>query len=177
MSAAGATRRRERLRRCCLPGLAWGRRGGMLVSPSRPPGLTWAPVSVGTGTRSAYHEPNAGNGSYHDKTCPMLEAPLTRTRAQPLMRVPRRVSPLFFVLSLLVCAASVSAQQPKASEAEVEAVYIFKFSQFITWPGNARSAPTFDICILGDDPLGPFLDRTVRGERVNGKAVVDRHLA
>ncbi|HZP24777.1 MAG TPA: YfiR family protein [Terriglobales bacterium] len=93
------------------------------------------------------------------------------------MRVPRRVSPLFFVLSLLVCAASVSAQQPKASEAEVEAVYIFKFSQFITWPGNARSAPTFDICILGDDPLGPFLDRTVRGERVNGKAVVDRHLA
>ena len=100
-----------------------------------------------------------------------------RGRARVFVQAPRRIPALVIILSFLVCAVPVCAQQPKPSEAEIEAVYVFKFSQFITWPGGARAAPTFDICILGDNPLGPFLDRTVRGEKVNGKAVIDRHIA
>ncbi len=81
------------------------------------------------------------------------------------------------VILLLLVGIALSAQQPKASESEIEAVYVFKFSQFITWPGNARTKPSFDICVLGDAPLGPYLDRTIRGETVDGKMVMDRHIA
>jgi len=85
---------------------------------------------------------------------------------------------LFALLVLLLLVAiGLSAQQPKASESEIEAVYVFKFSQFITWPGIARTKPSFDICVLGDAPLAPYLDRTIRGETVDGKLVIDRHIA
>lgn len=81
------------------------------------------------------------------------------------------------VILLLLVGIGLSAQQSKAPESEIEAVYVFKFSQFITWPGKARTKPSFDICVLGDDPLGPYLDRTIHGETVDGKAVIDRHVA
>lgn len=77
----------------------------------------------------------------------------------------------------LLCASQLTAQQPKASESEIEAVYVFKFGQFITWPPSAQSKASFDICILGDDLLGPFLDKTIRGETINGRPVVERRIA
>ena len=77
---------------------------------------------------------------------------------------------------LLLVGVGLSAQQPKASESEIEAIYVFKFSQFITWPANARTKASFDICVLGDDPVGPNLDRTIHGETVDGRIVVDRHI-
>src|SRR5271166_3343893 len=99
-------------------------------------------------------------------------------------RAPRRSTVLrsqrfvfALVILLLLVGIGLSAQQPKASEPEIEAVYVFKFSQFTTWPGNARTKPSFDICVLGDDPVGPYLDRTIHGEMVDGKMVVDRHIA
>ena len=94
-----------------------------------------------------------------------------RTTVRSLGRV---FAPLF---ALLLFAAAAPAQQPKPSEAEIEAVYVFKFSQFITWPRTSQSASSFQICVLGDDPLGTYLDRTIRGESVNGKPVVERRIA
>ncbi len=93
-----------------------------------------------------------------------------------LMRSHGCIFTLTLWLALLSLSAAAPAQQPKAPEAEIEAVYVFKFSQFITWPRSAQSKPSFDICILGEDPFGPFLDKTIRGETVNGKPVVDRHI-
>ena len=101
-------------------------------------------------------------------------------RVGPGSITPRALRFVFALASLLtffLAATRLPAQQPKASEAEIEAVYVFKFGQFITWPRNAQSRPSFDICILGDDPLGPFLDRTIRGEKLDGKPVVDRRIA
>jgi len=80
-------------------------------------------------------------------------------------------------LAILILANALTAQQPRASEAEVEAVYVFKFSQFITWPHNAPATTTFNICVLGDDPLGSYLDKTIRGEKIGGEPVVERHIA
>ncbi len=84
---------------------------------------------------------------------------------------------LVLVLASLLCAVSLIAQQPKPSESEIEAVYVFKFGQFITWPDNMRTKPSFDICILGDDSVGLFLDKTIHGEIINGKPVVERRIA
>ena len=68
---------------------------------------------------------------------------------------------------LLVCAARLGAQAAKASEAQVKAVFLFNFAQFVDWPPEAvpDSQAPLVIGILGADPFGDFLDATVRGER------------
>ena len=69
------------------------------------------------------------------------------------------------------------AEITKPTEYDVEAAYLFNFGKFITWPQQDDSSrPTFQICVLGDDPFGMSLDRTTAGETINGKKVVDRHL-
>ena len=68
--------------------------------------------------------------------------------------------------ALLVCAARLGAQAAKASEAQVKAVFLFNFAQFVDWPPEAvpDSQAPLVIGILGSDPFGDFLDATVRGE-------------
>ena len=68
---------------------------------------------------------------------------------------------------ILVCAARLGAQTGKASEAQVKAVFLFNFAQFVDWPADAvpDSQAPLVIGILGEDPFGDFLDATVRGER------------
>jgi hypothetical protein len=72
----------------------------------------------------------------------------------------------------LLGAPAVSAQNVRASAAEVEAVFLFNFAQFVEWPHGAFAdieAPVV-IGILGKDPFGSFLDETVRGESVRGRS-------
>ncbi len=67
---------------------------------------------------------------------------------------------------MLVCAARLGAQAGRASEAQVKAVFLFNFAQFVDWPAEAvpdSHAPVV-IGVLGGDPFGAFLDATVRGE-------------
>ena len=72
----------------------------------------------------------------------------------------------FTAALLLVCAARLGAQAAKASEAQVKAVFLFNFAQFVDWPPEAvpDSQAPLVIGILGSDPFGDFLDATVRGE-------------
>jgi hypothetical protein len=64
------------------------------------------------------------------------------------------------------------AQAPAPSrEYQVKAVFLFNFAQFVEWPPavfTEESAP-LAICVLGDDPFGPYLDAIVRGEQVNSR--------
>src|SRR5207245_4709357 len=72
----------------------------------------------------------------------------------------------FTAALLLVCAARLGAQAAKASEAQVKAVFLFNFAQFVDWPPEAvpDSQAPLVIGILGSDPFGDFLDVTVRGD-------------
>lgn len=54
------------------------------------------------------------------------------------------------------------------SEYEVKAVFLFNFSQFVSWPPaafGASDAPLI-IAVLGTDPFGQELDAVVKGEHV-----------
>jgi hypothetical protein len=65
-----------------------------------------------------------------------------------------------------------------ASEYQVKAAFIYKFSTYIRWPetgAGSLSAP-FVIGVLGKDPFGPSLDAVVAGQRVQGRGVVIRRL-
>ena len=61
---------------------------------------------------------------------------------------------------------------------QVEAVFLFYFSQFVDWPPQAFADERSPIVIgvLGDDPFGGALDQAVAGERVNGRPIVVRRL-
>jgi len=50
------------------------------------------------------------------------------------------------------------------------------FTKFVEWPASSFSAPDapITICILGDDPFGPALDRMVESENVNGRPIGTR---
>jgi len=73
--------------------------------------------------------------------------------------------------SLLWFAAGTLWVAPSAKAAPVEyqikAVFLYNFSQFITWPQHAfadTDAP-FRLCVLGRDPFGILLDVTLEGQR------------
>jgi hypothetical protein len=67
--------------------------------------------------------------------------------------------------------ADTLAQATASPEYQLKAVFLFNFAQFVEWPASAFPAPDAPlvICILGDDPFGPYLDETVRGESVNSR--------
>jgi len=62
--------------------------------------------------------------------------------------------------------ALLLVQSPRVSEYQVKAVFLFNFAQFVEWPATPDSQKAVIIGILGEDPLGAFLDETVRGERL-----------
>jgi YfiR/HmsC-like len=71
-----------------------------------------------------------------------------------------------------------AAPGEKLSEYDVEAAYLFNFGKFVVWPGNqTSSAQPITICVLGEDPFGPTLDRLVTGEKIDGKPVVDKKIS
>jgi hypothetical protein len=56
----------------------------------------------------------------------------------------------------------------KATQFDVEAVYLYQFGRFVIWPAQTPVSPDyFSICVLGRDPFGAKLESTVAGERIN----------
>jgi hypothetical protein len=80
------------------------------------------------------------------------------------------------LLSFLVNARAPANPENKPTQYEVEAAYLFNFGKFVGWPSTHASAP-FVICVLGDDPFGPILDRTIAGETFDGRSVQDKRIA
>ena len=71
------------------------------------------------------------------------------------------------------------AQQPKPSEYQVKAAYLYNFGRFVKWPTGiaAVKGDSFAVCVLGQDPFGSTLDSTLAGEALDGKPVVIRRIA
>jgi hypothetical protein len=80
--------------------------------------------------------------------------------------------------SLLVVPC-LRAQQPKPSEFQVKAAYLYNFGRFVEWP--AEGAPdkggSFQICVLGMDPFGQTLDATLASETIGGKSVMAKRIS
>lgn len=84
----------------------------------------------------------------------------------------RGVLGLFIGLTLLV-PGRVMAQ---TKEYEIKAVFLYNFARFVEWPTNAfatTNAPLV-IGVLGQDPFGSYLDKTVEHETVNDRPLVVR---
>jgi hypothetical protein len=86
------------------------------------------------------------------------------------------LSPLRALLACLplLLLATLATASPTPSEYQVKAVFLFNFTQFVGWPAEsfADGRAPFVIGVLGNDPFGSALDEAVRGETVNGRALV-----
>ena len=74
--------------------------------------------------------------------------------------------------------AGPQAQAQSSLEYEVKAAYLVKFAPFIEWPSTAFSSATepLIICVVGNDPFGPLLDRAAAGARDGDRPVTIRRL-
>ncbi|HET6568642.1 MAG TPA: YfiR family protein [Rhodothermales bacterium] len=104
-------------------------------------------------------------------------APVEATAYERSARRGRGLAHWLVLATLLVASIETTAAQTTPSpEYQVKAVFLYHFTEFVTWPRSAfpeAQAPLV-IGVLGDDPFGAYLDETVRGEMVNGHPLVVR---
>lgn len=94
----------------------------------------------------------------------------------------RRVRPylaLVIMMAVLPCIPVLQAQQPKVSEYQVKATYLYNFGRFVQWPttDTVAKGESFPICVIGQDPFGADLDAILTGEIIDGKAVVAKRVS
>ncbi len=84
-------------------------------------------------------------------------------------------------LAIVLCCLTLTgarAQQPRPTESQVKAAYLYNFGKFVTWPDTGSGAAgSFEICILGKDPFGIVLDSTVSGGSIGDRKVTARKIA
>lgn len=94
-------------------------------------------------------------------------------------RLWRKRMRLLFRLLLAVplfTAAGIRGQS-RPTQYQVEATYLYNFSQFVAWPASQSAAGnSFNICVLGQDPFGPALETILGDETVAGKSVVVKRI-
>ncbi|GAB3166105.1 hypothetical protein GCM10027291_10940 [Telluribacter humicola] len=69
---------------------------------------------------------------------------------------------------------SLRAQPEPTLEYKVKAVFLFNFTQFISWPESAFTNVDSPLVIgvLGENPFGTYLRETVAGEKIGSHPIV-----
>ena len=89
-------------------------------------------------------------------------------------RLTRLRTMLAFALLALLGGTSLWAQS-QPTEDDVKAAYLFNFGKFVRYPAD-QASNSFDICLLGHDPVGRLLELNAADERVQDRQVrVSQH--
>ena len=109
-----------------------------------------------------------GMTSFPSRAGAFIWPSLWRTPGPRVSRVSRIVAIVAFCVI-----ASLAPAQNQMPEYDVKAAYLFNFGKFVRFtPSDAVSKrQSFDICIVGDDPLGHTLDGLTANEQLDGKPV------
>jgi hypothetical protein len=91
-----------------------------------------------------------------------------------LARVRRRCRSLRWLQLVLFIAAPV-ASAGQFDEYDVKAAFLLNFTKFVEWPAGVDDGKLV-ICIIGDDPFGPTLDRLVKGAKTTSHAIELRRI-
>lgn len=88
------------------------------------------------------------------------------SQARPYQKI------LLGLLTALVqlCGPAAQAQETPPSEYQLKAAFLYNFAKFVEWPPEAFPEATapFIIGVLGDNPFGGELARTVNNKTING---------
>lgn len=81
------------------------------------------------------------------------------------------------IVALTLYSLARAAQVQVAGEYQLKAAFLFNFAKFVEWPPKVLppSRP-IALCILGTDPFGLELERTIKDERVAGRELAIRRL-
>jgi hypothetical protein len=67
--------------------------------------------------------------------------------------------------------SSLPVSSDRPSEDEIKSAYLFNFGKFVQYPKGNPAFKTFDICVLGNDPITHDLEKTTSNERVDDAPV------
>lgn len=83
---------------------------------------------------------------------------------------PRRLAGLFAAALAGACLANAQA----VGEYELKAAFLYNFARFVEWPAQAFKEPgdPIKVCILGQNPFGSALDKTLQGKLASGRPFV-----
>jgi hypothetical protein len=69
-----------------------------------------------------------------------------------------------------------ASEYAEPTEYQVKAAFLYNFAKFVEWPEGRARAP-FVIGVLGEDPFGEVLDRTISGKTIQSREFAVRRLA
>jgi hypothetical protein len=98
----------------------------------------------------------------------------------PFSRAPRCLRQALLGFALFgICWVQGRGQSNSADEYEIRAAMLLNLTRFIDWPAAKLDAghPQFLVCILGQDPITPFVDRFLQNQTVDAKPVRVEHLS
>lgn len=81
-----------------------------------------------------------------------------------------------FVMCLILLPGAALRADPL--EYAVKAAYLTKFGIYVEWPGTTFSSPDspINLCIVGEDPFGPALDKAVSNQHIGTRTIAIRRL-
>ncbi len=74
-------------------------------------------------------------------------------------------------VSLVLALSAVPKVSEAMSEYKVKAAFLLNFGKFVEWPSEALVDGELRICVLGNDPFGSTLDKTLAGRSVGSNKV------
>jgi hypothetical protein len=85
---------------------------------------------------------------------------------------------VFCALLATVAAISKGADPQSLREYQIKAVFLYNFAKFVEWHPDAfaDAGSPFVIGVVGSDPFGSALDRTIIGKNINGRPLSIRRL-
>lgn len=85
--------------------------------------------------------------------------------------------PVFLLAALFIFSLRGKAQTPPSAINQVKAVFLYNFTQFVSWPPDAfpGSNSPFVIGIVGQNPFSTYLEKVVDGETVSGRPIEIRY--
>lgn len=97
---------------------------------------------------------------------------------EAMSRTSRAARLLFCILWLLAVSVVSVRADDGTSEYQVKAAFLYNFTKYVEWPQNAfGDNPTFTIGIVGKDPFGRMLEKTIEGKSADGKEIVIKRFA
>jgi hypothetical protein len=104
--------------------------------------------------------------------------PLSVPRAAVDGRGRRLAAALVLALALLGVSRPAVPADP-SPEYVVKAAYLYNFARYVEWPSPAlaRGDGKLVVCVLGQDPFGAVLDRTLAGKAVDGRPLAAQRCA
>jgi hypothetical protein len=94
----------------------------------------------------------------------------------PLRRRPfRRMLAATALVAVALLSAARAAGVP---EYELKAAFLYNFAKFVEWPEETFAADDpIVVCVVGEDPFGGALERSLAGKTVRDRAIVLRRVA